>query len=74
MPIQRLATSAIDIDATMAANSNMRVASQKATKAYADTKMAASAIDTDTTMAANSEARVPFRKRPRRMLIRRCLG
>jgi len=53
---------ASDTDGTLAANSDSRVATQKATKAYADTKIASSALDTDGTLAANSDAKVASQK------------
>ena len=55
-------STALDIDGTMAANSDAKVASQKATRTYADTKIASSAIDTDGTLAADSDAKVASQK------------
>lgn len=62
----------IDTDGTLAANSDTRIASQKATKTYVDAEktraLAAEAakptatLDTDTTLAANSDTRVPSQK------------
>ncbi len=53
---------AADTDGTLAANSDSKIATQKATKTYADTKVAASALDTDGTLAANSDSKVATQK------------
>lgn len=56
----------LDTDGTLAANSDTKVATQKATKTYADAVAAAqlhsSQLDTDGTLAANSDARVASQK------------
>jgi hypothetical protein len=52
----------VDTDGTLAANSDAKVASQKATKTYADTKLASAALDTDGTLAANSDSKVATQK------------
>lgn len=54
-------TAQLDTDATMAANSDTRVATQKATKTALATKPTAT-LSTDGTMAANSDANVPSQK------------
>ncbi len=58
----KLPSSYLDTDGTLAANSDTKVASQKATKTYADTKMLASYLDTDGTAAANSDTKVASQK------------
>ena len=57
-----LASVALDTDATMAGNSDAAVATQKAVKAYADSRAGDAAIDTDGTMADNSDTVVPSQK------------
>ena len=52
----------LDTDTALAANSDTKVATQKATKAYADTKIPSSYLDTDTTLAANSDTKVATQK------------
>jgi hypothetical protein len=52
----------IDTDPDLTASNDTVVASQKATKTYADTKVAASAIDPDSMMAADSDTRVASQK------------
>jgi hypothetical protein len=52
----------IDIDVTLAANSDSLVASQKATKTYADTKQILANLTTDGTLAANSDTLYPSEK------------
>lgn len=52
----------LDTDGTLAANSDSKIASQKATKTYADTKLPSSYLDTDGTLAANSDVKVPSQK------------
>lgn len=62
--------SAVDTDTTLAANSDIRLASQKAVKAYADSVAADAAadsvpllyLDTDITLSANSDTKVPTQK------------
>lgn len=57
----------LDTDPTLAANSDVRIATQKATKAYADAVAAGGGIpmgylDTDGTLAANSDVKVASQK------------
>lgn len=52
----------IDTDGTLAANSDSKIASQKATKTYSDTKIAATQLDTDGTLAANSDSKIASQK------------
>jgi hypothetical protein len=60
----------VDTDGTLAANSDSKVASQKATKTYADTKQSALGFtpensankDTDGTLAANSDTKYTSQK------------
>lgn len=60
----------LDTDTALAANSDSKIASQKAIKAYADTKQAALGFtaenvankDTDTALAANSDTKYPSQK------------
>lgn len=52
----------LDTDGTLAANSDTKIASQKATKTYADTKLPSSYLDTDVTLAANSDIKVASQK------------
>lgn len=51
----------LDTDGTLAANSDAKIASQKATKTYADTKLSGT-LDTDGTLATNSDTRVASQK------------
>src|ERR1700687_4504605 len=51
----------VDTDGALAADSDVLVASQKATKTYADTKVAG-ALDTDGALAADSDANVASQK------------
>lgn len=53
---------AVDTDGTLAGNSDKKIASQKATKTYADTKVPNSYLDTDGTLAANSDSKVATQK------------
>ncbi len=46
---------ALDVDGTLAANSDTKVASQKAVKTYADTKVAKSLFDANTVLAADTD-------------------
>jgi len=46
---------ALDTDGTLAANSDVKLASQKAVKTYADTKVAASLFDANTILAATTD-------------------
>lgn len=55
----------LDTDDSLAADSDTRVATQKAVKGYADTKIATSALDTDDTLTANSDAKVASQKATR---------
>lgn len=63
-------TSYLDTDGTLAANSDVKVATQKATKTYADTKQAALGFtpenvankDIDGTLAANSDTKYASQK------------
>lgn len=57
-----LTVGVLDTDTTLAANSDLKVATQKATKAYADTKIASGYLDTDTTLAANSDTKLASQK------------
>jgi len=67
---QILATSDLDTDGTLAANSDSKVATQKAVKTYADTKQSALGFtpenvankDTDATLAANSDTKYASQK------------
>lgn len=52
----------LDTDGTLSSNSDARVATQKAAKTYADTKLPSSYLDTDGTLAANSDAKVASQK------------
>jgi len=52
----------LDTDTALTANSDVKVPSQKATKAYADTKVPSSYLDTDTSLAANSDSKVATQK------------
>ncbi len=52
----------LDTDGTLAANSDTKIPSQKATKTYADTKVPSSYLDTDGTLAANSDTKVATQK------------
>ena len=52
----------LDTDGTLAANSDTRVASQKAGKTYADTKIPTSYLDTDGTLTADSDVKVASQK------------
>lgn len=52
----------LDTDGTLAANSDLVAASQKATKTYADTKLPSSYLDTDGTLAANSDTKIASQK------------
>jgi hypothetical protein len=52
----------IDVDGTFAANSDLKIPSQKASKTYADTKIASSYLDIDGTFASNSDLKVPTQK------------
>ena len=54
-----LPASYLDTDGTLAANSDTKIATQKATKTYA---LPASYLDTDGTLAANSDTKVPSQK------------
>ena len=56
------ATNFFDIDASLTANSDTKVASQKAVKAYADLKIPLTYIDTDTGLAANSDTKLASQK------------
>jgi hypothetical protein len=58
----KLDDSQLDTDGTLAANSDSKIASQKATKTYSDTKIASSFLDTDGTLAANSDSKVATQK------------
>lgn len=61
-------TAAIDTDVTLAAESDVKVPSQKAIKTYADAMVLTGGgiplgyLDTDNTLAANSDTRVPSQK------------
>lgn len=52
----------LDTDGTLAANSDTKVASQKAAKTYSDTKIASSYLDTDGTLAANLDTKIATQK------------
>jgi len=52
----------LDTDGTLAANSDVKIATQKATKTYADTKVPSSYLDTDGTLAANSDVKIATQK------------
>lgn len=58
----KFASSAYSTDGTMADNSDTKIASQKATKTYADTKIPSSYLDTDGTLTANSDTKVASQK------------
>lgn len=51
-----------DTDGTLAANSDTKYPSQKATKTYADTKIASTYLDTDGTLTANSDTKIATQK------------
>ncbi len=53
---------AADTDGTLAENSDAKVATQKATKTYADTKIPTSYLDTDTALTANSDVKIASQK------------
>lgn len=55
-------TSNKDTDGTLAANSDTKYASQKATKTYSDTKIPLTYVDTDVTLAANSDTKIASQK------------
>lgn len=57
-----LPSSYLDVDGTLAANSDVKIASQKATKTYADTKLPTTYLDTDTALAANSDVKIASQK------------
>ncbi len=57
-----VALNATDTDGTLAANSDSKIATQKATKTYADTKIASSYLDTDGTLAGNSDTKIATQK------------
>jgi hypothetical protein len=57
-----VSTVLLDTDGTLAANSDKNIASQKAVKTYADTKLPSSYLDTDGTLAANSDTKIPSQK------------
>lgn len=59
----------IDTDATMAANSDNRIPSQKAVKTALGGAIAASAIDTDGTLSSNSDVKVPSVKAVRTAIL-----
>lgn len=56
------ATNIVDTDEALTANSDSRIPSQQAVKAYADGKIASSYLDTDGTLAANSDTKIPSQK------------
>jgi hypothetical protein len=51
-----------DTDGTLAANSNTKIATQRATRTYADTKLPNTYLDIDGTLAANSDVKIPSQK------------
>lgn len=53
---------AADTDGALSANSDSKIATQKATKTYADTKIPLTYLDTDATLAANSDAKIATQK------------
>jgi hypothetical protein len=57
-----LATGALDDDVNLAANSDDKIATQKAVKAYADQKIALTALDDDATLAADSDNKIATQK------------
>lgn len=57
-----LLASQLDIDATMAANSDGKVPSQKAVKTALALRISTSALDTDTSLSANSDLKVATQK------------
>ena len=52
----------LDTDTALTANSDTKIATQKATKTYADTKVPSNFIDTDGTLAANSDTKLATQK------------
>lgn len=58
----KLDDSQLDVDATMAANSDTKIASQKATKTALDLKLDDSQLDVDGTLAANSDSLIATQK------------
>lgn len=60
--VQTLGAIVVDTDGTLAANSDSKVATQKATKTYADTKVPNSYLSTSETLAENSDSKVATQK------------
>ncbi len=60
--VQQLPLSYLDTDGTLAGNSDVKVASQKATKTYADLKIPLTYLDTDGTLAGNSDTKIASQK------------
>jgi len=60
--VKQLPNSYLDTDNTLAADSDVKVPSQKAVKAYADTKIPSNYLDTDGTLATNSDSKVATQK------------
>lgn len=52
----------LDTDTALAANSDSKLATQKATKTYADTKVPATYLDADGTLTANSDVKLATQK------------
>ena len=52
----------LDTDTALTANSDTKIATQKATKTYADTKIPLDFIDTDGALAANSDTKLATQK------------
>lgn len=52
----------LDTDGALTANSDTKVATEKAVKTYADTKLPSSYLDTDDTLAANSDTKIASQK------------
>ena len=60
--VSAVPSSYLDTDGTLAANSDTKVATQKAVKTYADTKLPSSYLDTDVALAADSDAKIASQK------------
>ena len=67
--VSAVPSSYLDTDGTLAANSDTKVATQKAVKTYADTKLPASYLDTDADLDANSDTKVPSQKAVRTFAV-----
>lgn len=59
--VEQLPISYLDVDGTLAGNSDVKVASQKATKTYADTKIASSIVDAKGDLISASADNTPVK-------------